>query len=82
MRHDEIKVLSGPVALEKGRSRVADRDACMECGACARNCPADVLWVQNGVGCATGILNAALGRKSACCGEETKVAEDQQGRKG
>lgn len=56
--------------LDEGKSRIADRDACMECGACARNCPVDALWVKNGVGCAVGILNSALGRKAACCGED------------
>jgi NAD-dependent dihydropyrimidine dehydrogenase PreA subunit len=59
----------GVFVLDEGRSRISDRDACMECGACARNCPVDALWVQNGVGCAVGILNAALGRTSGCCGE-------------
>ncbi len=56
--------------VEAHTSRIVERDACMECGACARNCPVDALWVKNGVGCAVGLLNAALGRKSACCGEE------------
>jgi len=56
--------------LEKGKSRIADRDACMECGACARNCPVEALSVKNGVGCAAGLLNAALGRNSSCCGEK------------
>lgn len=56
--------------LDRGKSRIADRDACMECGACARNCPVNALWVKNGVGCAVGILNSALGRTTACCGEK------------
>ena len=56
--------------LDEGRIRIAERDACMECGACARNCPVAALYVKNGVGCASGILNAALGRTSACCGEK------------
>jgi NAD-dependent dihydropyrimidine dehydrogenase PreA subunit len=59
----------GVFGWEPGKSRIVDRDACMECGACARNCPVDALWVKNGVGCAIGILNSALGRTSACCGE-------------
>lgn len=59
----------GVFALEAGKTRIAARDACMECGACARNCPVDALWVKNGVGCAVGILNAALGRTGACCAE-------------
>ncbi len=56
--------------VEARKCRIAERDACMECGACARNCPAGAVRVKNGVGCATGILNVAMGRKSACCGED------------
>lgn len=57
-------------AVENRKSRIVQRDACMECGACARNCPVKALFVRNGVGCAAGMINAALGRKSGCCGEE------------
>lgn len=60
----------GVFVLEAGKSRITNRDACMECGACARNCSADALWVKNGVGCAIGILNSAMGRNAACCGEK------------
>jgi len=56
--------------VEERKCRIADRDACMECGACARNCPVGALWVKRGMGCAVGMLNSALGRKSACCGED------------
>ena len=55
---------------EGGKVAIADRDACMECGACARNCPVGALYVKNGVGCAVGILNAKLGRTSGCFCEE------------
>ena len=60
----------GVFVLDEGKIRITDRDACMECGACARNCSVNALWVKNGVGCAVGILNAALGRNAACCGEK------------
>jgi NAD-dependent dihydropyrimidine dehydrogenase PreA subunit len=50
-----------------GRVAVYDRDACMECGACARNCPTGAVSVRAGVGCAAGVINAALGRKGDCC---------------
>jgi ferredoxin len=54
--------------LNNGKVKIRDRDACMECGACARNCPAEAIQVQAGVGCATAVINAALGRtSSACC---------------
>ncbi len=55
------------LGLEDGRARIAQRDACMECGACSRNGPAGALNVRTGVGCAAAVINAALGRKSACC---------------
>lgn len=42
--------------LEGKRAVVADRKACMECGACARNCESGALWVRAGVGCAAGVL--------------------------
>jgi NAD-dependent dihydropyrimidine dehydrogenase PreA subunit len=51
-----------------GRVRVQARDACMECGACARNCPVQAITVRTGVGCAMAVVNSALGRDaSSCC---------------
>jgi len=48
--------------------RIADRDACIECGACSLNCPESAIEVEAGVGCAAAVINAALGRtSSACC---------------
>ncbi len=55
------------LSLTNGKVEIASRDACMECGACARNCPVEALRVSAGVGCAAAVINAALGRKSACC---------------
>ncbi len=55
-------------SLTNGVAEIVNRDACMECGACSRNCPTEALSVQCGVGCATALINTALGRKnSACC---------------
>jgi Pyruvate/2-oxoacid:ferredoxin oxidoreductase delta subunit len=52
-----------------GGVEIRDRDACMECGACSRNCPVNAVNVRSGVGCATAVINSALGRKggSCCC---------------
>jgi len=61
------------VELSNGR-------ACMECGACALNCPVQAIDVQSGVGCAWAMIGAALrgkdmdtecscgGDDSSCCG--------------
>jgi hypothetical protein len=49
----------------------------MECGACARNCPARAITVSAGVGCAAAIIKGKLsgtapscdcGSGGACCG--------------
>ena len=60
--------------LNNGKVAIVDRDACMECGACAQNCPVTALSVKVGVGCATAVINTALGRKNAscCCTVEEK----------
>jgi NAD-dependent dihydropyrimidine dehydrogenase PreA subunit len=43
-------------AIDDGKARIIDRGACMECGACARNCPEEALSVRAGVGCAHAVL--------------------------
>jgi len=68
------------LSLTNGKIKIANRDACMECGACARNCPAEVLHVRSGVGCATAVINAMLGRKksSGCCAiDSEKTSSDR-----
>jgi ferredoxin len=48
---------------------IQNLDACMECGACSRNCPFDAITVKAGVGCAAAVINAMLGRTDQpCCG--------------
>ncbi len=61
-----------------GRVEIRDRDACMECGACARNCPVNAVHVQSGVGCATAVINSALGRtgSSCCCTIDSRDPSD------
>jgi len=64
--------------LIDGKAWIKNHDACMECGACARNCPTEAITVRAGVGCATAVINSALGRKnsSCCCMSETCECTD------
>jgi NAD-dependent dihydropyrimidine dehydrogenase PreA subunit len=53
--------------MEGKKVRIVEKDACIECGACALNCAFDAITVKAGVGCANAIINSKLGRKNACC---------------
>ena len=53
--------------MSGGKAYIEKRDACMECGACAQNCPAEAITVEAGVGCASAVINAALGKRGASC---------------
>ena len=53
--------------LNNGHAEIRNRDRCMECGACAQNCPTEAITVEAGVGCASAVINSALGRDSASC---------------
>ena len=48
--------------------RIADRDACMECGACARNCAFGAISVEQGVGCAAAIIVGFFTGTEPTCG--------------
>jgi ferredoxin len=55
--------------LEQKRAALADRGACMECGACAKNCEPGAIYVRAGVGCAAGVLaGLAAGTEPTCGG--------------
>ena len=53
--------------IENKRAKIIDRDACMECGACAKNCSEDAISVDSGVGCATGIIIGAIRGTEPTC---------------
>ncbi len=55
-------------AIERKRSRIVDGDACMECGACARNCREQAVSVRPGVGCAAAVIIGAVTAEAPCCG--------------
>ncbi|MDD3471307.1 MAG: mercury methylation ferredoxin HgcB [Syntrophaceae bacterium] len=58
----------GVFAKENGSVKIIDLDACIECGACQKNCYTKAVQVRTGVGCATAVINTALGKKgSNCC---------------
>ncbi len=55
--------------LRDNKARIVDRDACMECGACTRNCAWDALSVRSGVGCAAAVIRSTLtGEAEPSCG--------------
>jgi NAD-dependent dihydropyrimidine dehydrogenase PreA subunit len=53
--------------FEHARAVMADRGACMECGACARNCEPGAIQVRSGVGCAAGVLAGLLAGGPPTC---------------
>ena len=53
--------------IEAKRAKIVDKDACMECGACAKNCKDGAINVTTGVGCANAVINSALGIQGDCC---------------
>ena len=46
--------------LDQKKASIVDRDACMECGACAKNCAPEAITVESGVGCAAAIIVGAI----------------------
>jgi NAD-dependent dihydropyrimidine dehydrogenase PreA subunit len=69
----------GVFVPEAKRARLADRDLCIECGACMLNCRYGAISVRSGVGCASAIICGALrghdptcdcgsGSSTSCCG--------------
>ena len=58
----------GVFAMADKRAVIADRGACMECGACALNCSAGAISVTPGVGCASAIIRGWLTGTEPTCG--------------
>ncbi len=60
----------GVFTLENGKAVLKEKDACIECGACRKNCAFEAVTVRAGVGCATALINAVLKRNKnggGCC---------------
>jgi NAD-dependent dihydropyrimidine dehydrogenase PreA subunit len=49
------------------KAHIINRDSCMECGACSRNCAFGAISVRSGVGCAAGIINGILNNTEPTC---------------
>lgn len=65
----------GVFAEGNDRADLVRPASCMECGACALNCPVQAIDVQSGVGCAWAMIAAALrgrdmDRAECTCGSE------------
>lgn len=53
--------------ISKGKAFIADKNSCMECGACAKNCAFSAISVNPGVGCASAIIKGLLtGGEPSC----------------
>jgi NAD-dependent dihydropyrimidine dehydrogenase PreA subunit len=57
--------------MTESRASIRDRDACMECGACAKNCSVDAITVKAGVGCAQAVFNSWRTEKTDCCCDQS-----------
>jgi len=58
----------GVFCMDEKAARITDKDLCMECGACALNCPAKAIAVNAGVGCAAAIIYGWFTGKEPACG--------------
>ena len=50
--------------IHEQKAEIIDLNGCMECGACAKNCPVGAIYVNpdDGCGCAAYIINSWLAR--------------------
>lgn len=71
--HEVFDLENLPAGSQGKKAKIINLDACMECGACAKNCPTKAISVKSGVGCAAGIINGILrGTEPTCdCSSES-----------
>lgn len=53
--------------MQNKKAVIRDKNDCMECGACQKNCEAGAIQVQSGVGCAAAIINSVFGASVCDC---------------
>jgi len=59
-------------SMNNAKAEITDKDSCMECGACARNCAFYAIEVKSGTGCASAIMYGKItgGEPNCdCCGK-------------
>jgi ferredoxin len=50
------------------KAHIIRKDYCMECGACAMNCPVSAITVSSGVGCAAAVIKGYFTNSEPSCG--------------
>ena len=56
------------IELHEKKVKITNRDLCIECGACQRNCAFDAIKVEAGVGCAAAYIKSFLtGQEEVTC---------------
>lgn len=58
----------GVFAMNGATALLANRDLCMECGACRKNCEFGAISVNSGVGCAAALIGSMVTGGEATCG--------------
>ena len=58
----------GVLLVRNHKAEIINRDQCIECGACSKNCAFDAISVKSGVGCAQALFNAILTGGEPVCG--------------
>jgi ferredoxin len=54
--------------MQNKKATIRDPDACMECGACAKNCAFEAIHLKPGVGCASAIISGWFRKSEPTCG--------------
>lgn len=49
--------------MQNNKSKIIAKDKCIECGACASNCPTNAIQLNAGVGCAIAVMASKNKRK-------------------
>jgi NAD-dependent dihydropyrimidine dehydrogenase PreA subunit len=63
----------GVLNPSNGKVIINDKNSCIECGACAKNCSFSAIQVDVGVGCAFAVIMGLLtGKEPSCDGSSAE----------